>query len=50
LKIIAAIEDPTVIDKILTHLGWPARALPRSPPRHFGLIQTAWSAPEWLNH
>jgi len=30
LKIIAAIEDPAVIAKILTHLGLPARAPPRS--------------------
>jgi len=41
LKIIAAIEDPAVITKILTHLGWSARAPPRSPARHFALIQTA---------
>jgi len=26
LKIIAAIEDPPVIDKILSHLGLPTRA------------------------
>jgi hypothetical protein len=31
LKIIAAIEDPPVIDKILSHLGLPTRAPPRSP-------------------
>ena len=30
LKIIAAIEDPAVIVKILTHLGLPARAPPRA--------------------
>ena len=30
LKIIAAIEDPSVIAKILAHLGLPTRA----PPRH----------------
>jgi hypothetical protein len=30
LKIIAAIEDPAVIAKILTQLGLPARAPPRS--------------------
>jgi hypothetical protein len=41
LTIIAAIVDPTVIAKILTHLGWSARAPPRSPARHFALIQTA---------
>jgi hypothetical protein len=41
LKILAAIEDPTVIAKILTHLGLSARAPPRAPARHFALIQTA---------
>jgi Putative transposase len=41
LTIIAAILDPTVIAKILTHLGLSARAPPRSPARHFALIQTA---------
>ncbi len=33
LRIIAAIEDPVVIARILTHLGLPARAPPRSPAR-----------------
>jgi hypothetical protein len=33
LKIIAAIEDPPVIVKILSHLGLPTRAPPRSPAR-----------------
>jgi len=33
LKIIAAIEDPVVIVKILTHLNLPARAPPRAPAR-----------------
>ena len=32
-KIIAAIEDPAVIAKILTHLCLPARAPPRAPAR-----------------
>ena len=41
LTIIAAIVDPIVIAKILTHLGLSARAPPRSPARHFALIQTA---------
>jgi hypothetical protein len=41
LRIIAALLDPTVIAKILTHLGWSARAPPRSPARHFALLQTA---------
>jgi hypothetical protein len=31
LKIIAAIEDPPVIVKILSHLGLPTRAPPRAP-------------------
>ncbi|MCX7136528.1 MAG: hypothetical protein NTW47_07775 [Proteobacteria bacterium] len=30
LKIIAAIEEPAVIVRILTHLGLPVRAPPRS--------------------
>jgi hypothetical protein len=34
-RIIAAIEDPTVMAKILTHLGLPIRAPPRSPARSF---------------
>ena len=33
MKIIAAIEEPEVIAKILMHLGLPARAPPRSPAR-----------------
>ena len=40
LKIIAAIEDPPVIVRILTHLGLPTRALPRSPAQRFDLFQT----------
>jgi hypothetical protein len=40
-KIIAAIEHPPVIAKLLTHLGLPARAPPRSPARHAALRQTA---------
>ena len=39
LKIIAAIEDPPVIDKILSHLDLPTRAPPRSPARRFDLFQ-----------
>jgi hypothetical protein len=35
LKIIAAIEHPLVIAKILAHLGLAARAPPRSPARSF---------------
>jgi hypothetical protein len=40
LKIIAAIEDPPVIIKILTHLGLPTRAPPRAPAQRFDLFQT----------
>ena len=39
LKIIAAIVDPAVITKILTHLHLPARAPPRSPARRVDLFQ-----------
>ena len=41
LKIIAAIEEPAVIAKILTHLGLPARAPPRSPARPLALFRAA---------
>ena len=41
LKIIAAIEEPVVIVRILTHLGLPARAPPRSPARALPLIHAA---------
>jgi hypothetical protein len=41
LKIIAAIEHPPVIAKILTHLGLSARAPPRSPARSFDPLQMA---------
>ncbi len=34
LKMIAAIEDPPVIQKILTHLGLPPHPPPRSPARY----------------
>ena len=40
LKIIAAIEDPPVILKILSHLGSSTRAPPRSPARRLDLFQT----------
>jgi hypothetical protein len=40
LKIIAAIEDPPVIIKILTHLGLSTRAPPRAPAQRFDLFQT----------
>ncbi|MGR8932592.1 MAG: hypothetical protein ACU836_18370, partial [Gammaproteobacteria bacterium] len=35
LKIIAAIEDPAVITKILSHSGLPTRAPPRTPAQYF---------------
>ena len=41
LKIIAAIEDPPGIAKILTHLGLSARAPPRSPARSFDRLLMA---------
>ncbi len=41
LKIIAAIEEPSVITKILAHLGLPTRAPPRAPPRSLDLFETA---------
>jgi hypothetical protein len=41
LTIIAAILDPAVIAKILTHLGFPIRAPPRSPARSWVLFPMA---------
>ncbi len=41
VKIIAAIEDPAVIARILTHLGLPTRAPPRASARSFDLFVTA---------
>ena len=41
LKIIAAIEEPAVIVRILTHLGLPARAPPHLPARPLALFQAA---------
>ena len=41
LKIIAAIEDPVVIARILTHLGLPSRAPPRAPARRLALFRAA---------
>ena len=40
-KIIAAIVEPAVIVRILTHLGLPARAPPRSSARPLALFQAA---------
>jgi hypothetical protein len=41
LKIIAAIKEPAVIVRILTHLGLHARAPPRSPARPLAPFQAA---------
>ena len=43
LKIIAAIVDPAMITKILTHLHLPARAPPRSPARRVDHLKWAFS-------
>ena len=42
LKIIAAIEHPPVITKILTYLGLPARVPPRAAARGFDRFQLAF--------
>jgi len=41
LKIIAAIQEPRVIAKILDHLGLPTRAPPRAPAQSFELFEIA---------
>ena len=41
LTLMAAIEDPAVIVKILAHLGLPTRAPPRAPARIDEFFQTA---------
>ena len=41
LKIIAAIEDPPVIVRILSHLGLASCAPPRVPAQRYDLFQTA---------
>ena len=41
LKIIAAIEAPALIERILTHLGLSAQPPPRSPARRVELFQAA---------
>ena len=41
LTIRAAIEEPAVIAKMLTHLGLPSRAPPRAPARLDEFFQTA---------
>ena len=40
LTLLAAIEDPTVIGKILNHLGLPTRAPPKAPARVDEFFQT----------
>ena len=41
LKIIGAIEEPAVIERILTHLGLAAQPPPRASARRFDLFQAA---------
>ncbi len=41
LTLLAAIDDPAVIIKILSHLGVPTRAPPRAPARLDEFLQTA---------
>jgi hypothetical protein len=41
LKIIAAIEEPAVIERILTHLGLCTQPPPQTPPRRVDLFQAA---------
>jgi len=41
LKIIAAIEEPAVIECILTRLGLAAQPPPRTPARRVDLVQAA---------
>ena len=41
LKVIAAIEAPALIERILTHLGFSAQPPPRSPARRVELFQAA---------
>ena len=41
LKIIAVIEEPAVIERILTHLGLAAQPPPRAPARRVDLLQAA---------
>ena len=45
VKIIAAIEEPPVMVRILAHLGLPTRAPPRSPARPLPLLQAAEPKP-----
>ena len=42
LKLLAAIEEPAVIERILTHLGLAAQPPPpRAPARRVDLLQAA---------
>jgi hypothetical protein len=41
LEIIAAIEEPALIERILTHLGLSAQPPPRTPARRVALFQAA---------
>jgi hypothetical protein len=41
LKIIAAIEQPDVIERTLTHFGLSAQPPPRAPARWVDLFQAA---------
>jgi hypothetical protein len=41
LKILAAIEEPVVLVRILTHLGLAAREPPRAAVREFSLDDAA---------
>ena len=41
LILLAAIEDPIVITKMLAHLGLPTRAPPHAPVQLDGFLQTA---------
>jgi len=41
LKIITAIKEPALIERILTHLGFSAQPPPRSPARRVGLFHAA---------
>jgi len=45
LSILAAIEDPLVIVKILTHLGLPTRAPPMATTRFDAFFQPAYAHP-----
>jgi hypothetical protein len=41
LKLIAAIEEPAVIERILTHLGLAAQPPPRAPAVRMELFEAA---------